>query len=253
MNIFGALEEFLSETVYPYRYPVGVALLILVAAVLYLAWRLRWYEVLWGHKYLTAAIGAPALLLMSLGGYYTLSPLWERSTLCEDNPLTANVDESTFEGADCEPPEAVRDGDGDTATATADSPATPTATGDDASVATPDATTGEFEPRVVREGAWVGADDFHFARGVARLIEAEPGKFIVRVEDFSVRNGPDLFVYLSPDPDGYADGALNLGELKATDGAFNYEVPEGTDLDQFASVIIWCRQFSVLFGTAALD
>jgi hypothetical protein len=67
-----------------------------------------------------------------------------------------------------------------------------------------------------------------------------------------VRNGPDLFVYLSPSADGYAEGALNLGGLKATDGSFNYEVPEGTDISQFKSVIIWCRRFTVLFAVAPL-
>ena len=75
----------------------------------------------------------------------------------------------------------------------------------------------------------------------------------MRFEDFSVRNGPDLFVYLSPDPNGYADGAINLGELKATDGAFNYAIPPDIDIAQFRSAIVWCKQFSVEFASAPLD
>ncbi len=63
-------------------------------------------------------------------------------------------------------------------------------------------------------GRFVGADDFHFARGQARLIETEPGRFTVRLENFSVRNGPDLYVYLSPDPRGYARAAVELGRLR---------------------------------------
>ena len=98
----------------------------------------------------------------------------------------------------------------------------------------------------------MGADDFHFGRGQALLIEAEPGKYILRFEEFSVRNGPDLFVYLSPDAEGYAKNALKLGGLKGTDGAFNYDVPEGTDVSQFKSAVVWCDQFSVLFATAPL-
>ena len=43
------------------------------------------------------------------------------------------------------------------------------------------------------------------------------------------------------------------GTLKATDGAFNYAVPEGTDISQFKSVVVWCKQFAVLFGTAPLN
>ena len=54
-----------------------------------------------------------------------------------------------------------------------------------------------------------------------------PGRFHLRLEDFSVRNGPDLYVYLSPATDGYADGARRVGKLKATDGAFGYDLPDG--------------------------
>src|SRR3989304_887301 len=45
--------------------------------------------------------------------------------------------------------------------------------------------------------------------------------------------------------------ALNLGRLKATDGAFNYEIPAGIDLKGVKSVVVWCRQFDVLFAVAA--
>ena len=62
-----------------------------------------------------------------------------------------------------------------------------------------------------------------------RSSSLRPGVYTLRLEDFSVRNGPDLFVYLSPDAAGYTDDALELGRLKATDGSFNYELPPGTD------------------------
>ena len=85
-----------------------------------------------------------------------------------------------------------------------------------------------------------------------RNIETAPGRYTLRFEEFSVRNGPDLYVYLSPDAAGYADGALELGTLKATDGAFGYELPEGTDPSDFGSAVIWCKQFAVLFAVAPL-
>ena len=74
----------------------------------------------------------------------------------------------------------------------------------------------------------------------------------MRFEEFSVRNGPDLFVYLSPDPAGYADGVVELGALKATDGTYNMEVPAGTDVSGLHSVVIWCKQFAVQFAVAPL-
>ena len=109
-----------------------------------------------------------------------------------------------------------------------------------------------FVPITVVAGAFHGADDFHFGEGTASIIETAPGRYTLRFEAFSVRNGPDLYVYLSPDASGYADGALELGTLKATDGAFGYELPEGTDPADFGSAVIWCKQFAVLFAVAPL-
>ena len=102
-------------------------------------------------------------------------------------------------------------------------------------------------------GEFTGADDFHFGRGLAILVETEPGRYALRFEGFSVRNGPDLYVYLSPDPAGYADGAVEVGRLRATDGDFNTPVPDGVDVSRARSVVIWCRKFAVLFAVAPLE
>ncbi len=75
----------------------------------------------------------------------------------------------------------------------------------------------------------------------------------MRLEDFSVRNGPDLFVVLSPDRDGYTDDSIEVGRLRATDGSFNMRVPEGTDVSGVKSVLIWCKQFAHLFAVAPLE
>jgi hypothetical protein len=78
----------------------------------------------------------------------------------------------------------------------------------------------------------------------------EPGRYRLRLEDFSVRNGPDLYVYLSTAADEYANDSLEVGLLKATDGSFGYDLPVGTDPSRFRSAIIWCKQFSHLFAVA---
>jgi len=102
-------------------------------------------------------------------------------------------------------------------------------------------------------GEWQGADDFHFGSGGARLIEAADGSLTLTLEDFSVQNGPDLFVYVSPDPDGWTPEAVNLGALKATDGTFSYEIPAGVSADDIASAVVWCKAFGVLFASAAFE
>ena len=110
-----------------------------------------------------------------------------------------------------------------------------------------------FAPVTIATGEFSGTDDFHFGNGTATIIELEPGRYHLRLEDFSVRNGPDLFVYLSPEPDAYHEDALELGRLKATDGSFGYDLPAGADPDAYRSAIIWCKQFAHLFATAPFD
>lgn len=59
-----------------------------------------------------------------------------------------------------------------------------------------------FQPVIAASGTLHGADDFHFGEGSASIIETSPGRFTLRFEAFSVRNGPDLYVYLSPSSEG---------------------------------------------------
>jgi hypothetical protein len=129
---------------------------------------------------------------------------------------------------------------------------TPAQESEPVSEPTPEPTPEVFTPRLVSSGQLSGADDFHFAAGTALLIETEPGVYVLRLEEFSVRNGPDLFVYLAAGPDYLDDAAINLGGLRATDGSINYDVPAGTDISQFQGVVIWCRAFAVFFGSAPL-
>ena len=45
---------------------------------------------------------------------------------------------------------------------------------------------------------------------------------------------------------------VDLGGLRAFKGSQRYAIPAGVDLKNFQSVIIWCRQFSVLISPADL-
>ena len=93
-------------------------------------------------------------------------------------------------------------------------------------------------------------------RPAGRVIELADGSRFVRFEDLAGSDGPDLHVWLTDQPSGgdwgsYDDGRyLRLGELKATHGNQNYEIPASADLDGLRSVVIWCDRFNVAFGTA---
>lgn len=101
-------------------------------------------------------------------------------------------------------------------------------------------------------GNFVGAGDgFHNAEGAAKVIQLTDGNYILRLVNFKATNGPDLYVYLSTDKTN-AD-VINLGRLKGNIGNQNYPIPAGTDLSKYNTAIIWCRAFSVLFGSAQLS
>ena len=101
----------------------------------------------------------------------------------------------------------------------------------------------------------MGADEFHTGSGDVLLVIGPDGDVILRFQDYAVRNGPDLHVYLTPDPGGdvHVDGAISLGPVKATQGSVNYEVPSDVDPDSFRAAVIYCVPFRVVFATALLE
>jgi Electron transfer DM13 len=107
-------------------------------------------------------------------------------------------------------------------------------------------------PNILRIGSFVGVGDgIHNAEGIAKVIPLQDGSSILRLENLHVTNGPDLYVYLSPDKS--ASDFIDIGKLKANNGNQNYEIPAGTDISKYDTVLIWCRPFSVLFGSAELS
>jgi len=101
-------------------------------------------------------------------------------------------------------------------------------------------------------GTFVGVGDgIHDAQGDVLTITLEDNSNILRLQDFKSTNGPDLYVYLSTDDN--ASEFINLGELKANNGNQNYDIPEDADLSKYNKVLIWCKAFGVLFGSAELS
>lgn len=105
---------------------------------------------------------------------------------------------------------------------------------------------------MVLNGNFVDAGDgFHKAEGIAKVINLADGRTFLRLENLKTTNGPDLYVYLSVGKD--ASDIVNLGRLKGNIGNQNYEIPAGTDLSKYNTVLVWCKAFSTLFGSAKLS
>jgi len=221
--------DALLAWIYPNRIPIGILTLVIVAVLAIAGWRRRWDRGARRHPRASAAALVAVLAVGLPLAWYMGSPLFIRTALIEAAPAA---------GA----------GSALVASPTAGAGASTAVVATQQPAASPAATV----PARALAGSFAGVDDFHFARGTARLVETAPGRWSLRLEDFAVRNGPDLYVYLSTDPDGYSDGAIALGTLKATEGSFNYEVPSSVDISGIRSVVIWCRAFSVPFGIANL-
>ena len=127
-------------------------------------------------------------------GYYLASPIWIRTVLVEPGPIAA--------APAVAPVTPVPTANASPTSVTGVGPASPPPVASEAPtpVATP------FAARRIASGPFHGTDDFHFGAGTATIVETAPGSYVLRLEDFSVRNGPDLYVYLSPAVDDYARG-----------------------------------------------
>ena len=115
------------------------------------------------------------------------------------------------------------------------------------------------QPVLLASGQFGAVDGLHKGQGNARVYRLSGGQRVLRLEEFKVTNGPDLYVYLS----GHAaprnssqlhdGGALEVGRLKGNIGNQNYALPADVDLSKFKSVVIYCKRFSVVFSTAELS
>ena len=229
------IQRAFFDGVYTNRIPVAFASIVLAVAVVAIAWRAGWFAAARRHPRRSGPLLLVAIAVALPLTWYLASPIWIRTELIEP--------EAAREAVAAESPAR-------SASSSVNADPSRPAAGSPRVSPTPSAT--PLAPRTIATGEFHGTDDFHFGRGTARIVETAPGTFTLRLVDFSVRNGPDLFVYLSPSVSDYEDGALELGRLKATDGTFGYALPPGTDPAEYASAIIWCKQFSHLFALAPL-
>ncbi len=93
----------------------------------------------------------------------------------------------------------------------------------------------------------------HPTEGIAAIVE-EGDTRTLTLTGFRTDPGPDLYVYVVPGQTSgeRVDGGERLGRLKGNVGNQQYTLPPGLDVADGATVVIWCRAFSVSFGAAEL-
>ena len=108
-------------------------------------------------------------------------------------------------------------------------------------------------PRTIASGELGYVDAIHNGKGTVLLIRTGDA-VVTRFENVAITNAPDVHVYLSRETGGKwnESTSLYLGALKATNGSFNYAVPQDADPSAYKSAVVWCRQFGVLITWADL-
>lgn len=116
----------------------------------------------------------------------------------------------------------------------------------------PEPMSTEFNPAaatLISQGTFSGTPG-HSVSGSAKLYEFQ-GKRYIYLENFSSTGGPDLRVYLATNT--AATQFVSLGNLRANSGNQAYVINNPPDFSQYKNVLIWCQQFTVLFGASTLN
>ena len=151
-------------------------------------------------------------------------------------------------------------------TATANPLGTPTPTPDPIidtlrGMMNPEALAIGDEPRIIYAGSFTTIDAQHQGSGIADIFRlGQEERYVLFLDySFSVSNGPDLHVILSQTPvprtssETLRPQHLDLGPLLETEGAQFYPIPEGTDIQQFESVVVYSQSFNIVYTSAELE
>jgi Electron transfer DM13 len=93
------------------------------------------------------------------------------------------------------------------------------------------------------------ASSAHPTSGTVKLAKDDTGKKFLVFDAFKTDAGPDLRIYLADDLK-----ATSFTEItnQVSSGTFQLPVDAAINTDTKRKVLIWCKQFSVLFGSADL-
>lgn len=94
------------------------------------------------------------------------------------------------------------------------------------------------------------------ARGELTVYSYPDNRFVFRVEDLRVVNGPDLWAVLSTSempltPDDFGRDFIELDALPANTGDMNFSIRE-INLNAYQSLVIYDRRYRIVFAVAPL-
>lgn len=102
------------------------------------------------------------------------------------------------------------------------------------------------------ESTGVFSNGVHAVSGTVKVVidKTDVTKKYLSFENFKTDAGPDLYIYLAEDKN--ATSSVTVTKLDKT-GTFTLDIPSTANLTKQKYVLVWCKQFSVHFGSAKLE
>lgn len=114
-------------------------------------------------------------------------------------------------------------------------------------------------PVTTATGIFQRIDAVRWAQGDVTIFEGSDGGRILRFENFSMANAPDMRVFLSvstgprtPDELRLQGQEVDLGPLVGIAGAQSYTVSSAVDLTQYRSVVLYSPALDLIYAFAPL-
>jgi hypothetical protein len=115
--------------------------------------------------------------------------------------------------------------------------------------------------QIIRSGDFTEIDAVRTGKGSVKLYRSADGSLMLRLDDFSVTNGPDLAVYLSSavapkTRDELSSGGMpefRVGPLKGNQGNQQYNIPKELKVANYRSVVIFSDALRVIYSSASLQ
>ncbi len=101
---------------------------------------------------------------------------------------------------------------------------------------------------LILQGTFTSA--VHATTGKASIYQDKNKNYNLVFENFKTDPGPDLRIYLAEDK--VLTNFIQITDKVTTNGSYVLPIPSSIDLKKQTTVVIWCKAFSVLFGSASL-
>lgn len=95
-------------------------------------------------------------------------------------------------------------------------------------------------------------------QGDWQIVKSDDKIFIELADNFKAKEGPDVKIFLSPlaakdiNGDNASQDSLFISLVTKFEGQTRIEIPTGTDLSQYQSLVFHCEAYSKLWGSSPL-